>query len=316
MKSLLPALLVSTALAALTTRALDLDDFDTDLSLKPSTLHGSADGKLAGALKFDGRLRYDLAPSRVDGFSVVADTKGTLATEAQANSENLYAGVELGWAHLHESWTTLTNANRTSQRPGARPVEKLEYQLGWLLDVFFKTRFETDQQFDNYNVTYGPKIGFTPIHRTTFVRQLVPFLYVDYQRVEVLKSDDFVARGIDEDAFWRLDVSANWDLDVGGQFLNHVRWLRPISLGFDLHYYRAFDLPDGAEEAGFDDGLYYAGTFNYNFRALYDEVPAKWTDWIPLVYCSVGHGRLPPTLEEQTMVFVGIVYHWAKPRRE
>lgn len=293
----------------------DRDELDHDFDLKPSLLSASSLDDLQGAVGYGARIRYEVAPSTHSGFWVQGESKGLVATDARANSEGLFADAQVGWFRLWEPYTVTVLTNRTSAGSSGRPVERLEYGLGVLLDLSMKVRFETDQPFDNYNLTYGPQIGFTPLHRDGF-RQLIPFFYVDYQRVEVLQSVRFESLGIDEDAYWRLDVAAGWDLDVGSWWFSRTRWLRPVSLGFDLHYYRAFELPDGASEANFDDGLYYAGTLNYNFRALREGEPPKWTDWVPLVYVKVGHGRMPPVIDEQTMIQFGLVYTWGKSSRD
>jgi len=283
--------------------------------LKPSLLSASSLDDIQGALGYETGIRYDFAPSLDTGFWVQGESKGLVATDARANSEGLFAAANLGWFWQHEPQELRLVTNRTSQGTSGRPSREIVYGFGFLLDLSARTRFETDQLFDNYNLTYGPQIGFTPIHRDRF-NQLVPFLYLDFHRVEVLQSESFESLGIDEDAFWRVNVAAGWDIDVGTWWFSNVRPLRPVSLGFDVNYYYAFELPEGASEANFDDGLFYAGTLNYNFRALRTGEPPRWTDWFPLAYVKVGHGRLPPVVDEQTTIQVGFVFTWGKSSRD
>lgn len=291
----------------------DRDELETHFEPKPSLLSASSIDDITAALGWEARIRYDYAPSKYGGLWIQGESKGVVATDARANSEGMFASANLGWFHQWEPFDSRATTNRT---PTGRAIPRLEYRgIGVLLDLSGKVKFETDQPFENYNLVYGPEIGFTPLRRKGFY-QLIPTVYAAYQRVDVLQSEAYEARGIADDSFWRLDLHAGWDLDIGTWWFSQVHWLRPVSLGFDVDYYRAFELPNGASEAGFDDGLFYAGTFNYSFRALYDGEPAKWTDWLPLAYVKAGHGRKPPVVDEQTMLYFGLVFTWGKSSRD
>lgn len=278
-----------------------------NLSLKPALMQESSEDITAGALKFDGKIRYDLGLAPRDDLAISLESKGAVATDARANSENLYAALHFGYSHQFSSWKTVVTTNRTSGRPGARPVKRLAYDFGGLLDLFLKTRFETDQPWNNYNLTYGPHLGFSPMHQTN-LSYLVPSFYVDYQRVEVLYSRYNEQHGISDRSFWRFDASAGWFLPVGTWFLGNIPWLKPLDVQYDLHYYRAFDLPTGASSAGLDDAYYHAVTLGYNLRILAKNPEAEpW--WKPAyAYVSVGDGRLPPNPHEQTSVYIGLVF--------
>ncbi len=279
------------------------------LKLKPSILHGSAEDVTAPALKYDTSWRYNGDLGVDDDLAVVLESKGAVATDARANSQNLYAAFHLGYSHQFADWEMVASTNRTSERPNARPVMYKRDKLGGLFDLFLKARFETDQSLENYQVTYGPHLGFSPTGREGF-SWLVPACYVDYQRVDILHSQRNQQLGVNDDSFWRLDASAGWRLPVGDEFFTEIRWLRPVELEFDLHYYRAFELPAGAAAADLDEAWYYEGTLLYNLRAL-DPESSAWPWWKPYAaYLSVGHGRQPPAPREQTSVSVGVAYSW------
>ncbi len=287
------------------------DDWKFDTSLKPSLLQGSRNNVTAPAVKYSAGMRYNAGLNPDDDLALSLESKGVLATDSRANSENLFAALHLGYSHLFADWEMVATTNRTSDGPSGRPVFKKVDKFGGLFDLFVKTRFETDQSFENYNVTYGPHLGFSPLHRRG-ITWLIPAAYVDYQRVEILHSKRYRDLGISEDAFWRFGASAGWRLPFGDEFLQDFRYLRPLEAEFDLHYYRAFELPGKAKAAHLDAGLFYSGTLHYNLRAI-NPGTDKFPWWKPYaVYVTVGHGKLPPVARDQTTVYVGVVYSWSK----
>src|SRR5437016_3755158 len=161
---LLPSFLFATAWGASFAFGAE-GNFERGASIKPSILHGSAEDITAPAVKFDGSLRYNLGLNPDDDIAVYLESKGAVATDARANSDGLYAAFHFGYSHQFADWEMVGSTNLTSDRPGARPVLYKKDKLGGLLDLFFKTRFETDQPWNNYNVTYGPHLGFSPLHR-------------------------------------------------------------------------------------------------------------------------------------------------------
>src|ERR1051325_5477962 len=283
-------------------------EFKPEGNVKPGLLHGSASDGLAPALKFNGSLRYDLGLDLRDDVSMLLESRGAVASDARANSENLYAAFHFGYSHTFYDWNNTGDVPAPGERRG-RPLPGIEPAgPSGLLDVFFKTRFETDQPFNNYNVTYGPHLGFSPGAQSAWTYLIPSSCYVDYQRVEILHSVRNQQLGITDQTFWRFDASAGWYYPVGSQLASDITWLRPIDTQLDFHYYRAFDLPAGARQAGLDDAFYYAGTLGYNLRSLNPDRPSSFARFVPYVFLSVGHGRLPPSTRDQTMIYLGIVY--------
>jgi hypothetical protein len=288
-------------------RASDGDEFKTHLTLKPSLLHASLDKNFTAALKYDAKLNYNLAIAPRDDLALTLESRGAIATRPSANSENLFAAFLLGYAHDFYDWTASEPVLPAGERRGrALPTIKQD-AFSALVDMSFKARFETDQLFNNYNFTYGPQLGFTPKHQQGWT-YLLPSCYVDYSRVEILHSERYQQLGIAEDAFWRFDASAGWLYPIGSELFLNCRWLRPLDLQADLHYFRSFELPRGATAANLDEGFYFAGTVGYNLRSINPDKPSKFVRYVPYFYVSIGHGRLPPVTRSQTMIFVGVVY--------
>lgn len=308
MKTLfLSGITLATATCAVCARDTDADEFNKHLSLKPSLLHASLDKNFSAALKYDAKLNYNLALAPRDDLALTLESKGVVATRPAANSENLFAAFLLGYAHDFYDWTASEPVPVAGQRRGRALPTIQQNPFSALVDISFKTRFETDQLFNNFNLTYGPQIGFTPKHQQGWT-YLLPSCYVDYQRVEVLHSERYQSLGIAEDAFWRLDASAGWLYPIGSELFRNHRWLRPLDVQFDFHYYRSFELSAGATSAGLEDGYYYAGTIGYNLRSINPDHPSSFARYVPYIYVSVGRGHMPPVAQNQTMIFFGITY--------
>ena len=303
----LSTLALTILVLALTARGADADQWKTDWALKPSLLHASLDKDFTAALKYNAAVHYNLAIAPRDDLALTLESRGAIATRARANSENLFAQFLLGYAHDFYDWTATEPVLPPGQRRGRALPTIHQDAFSALVDFSFKTRFETDQLFDNYNVTYGPQLGFTPKHQQNWF-YLLPSCYVDYQRVEMLHSRRYDQLGISENAFWRMDASAGWVYPIGSELARDIPWLRPVDLQFDFHYYRSFDLPAGARAANLDEAFYYAGTIGYNLRSINPDQPSGFARYVPYIYVSVGRGRLPPVTESQTMIFIGIVY--------
>ncbi len=298
---------VALSVFALSARAEELNDFKTHLSLKPSILHGSLDKNFAAALKYDASLKYNLALAPRDDLAFTLESRGAVASKPSANSENLFAAFLFGYAHDFYDWTASEPVPVAGERRGRALPTIQQDPFSALVDFSLKTRFETDQLFNNYNVTYGPQIGFTPKHQQGWA-YLMPSCYVDYSRVEVLHSQRYQQLGIAENAFWRLDASAGWLYPIGSEWFRDNRWLRPLDVQFDFHYFRSFDLPAAAQHASLDEAFYYAGTIGYNVRSINPDHPSAFARYVPYIYVSVGRGRLPPVTRSQTMIFIGVTY--------
>lgn len=306
-KNICCAATLSLLASGLCVHAEDASDFKTQLSLKPSILHASLDNNFAAALKYDARLKYDLALAPRDDLAVTLESRGAVASRPSANSEGLFGAFLLGYAHDFYDWKASEPVPVAGERRGRALPTIQQDPFSALVDVSFKTRFETDQLFNNYNVTYGPQIGFTPKHQQGWA-YLMPSCYVDYQRVEVLHSQRYQQLGLAENAFWRLDASAGWLYPIGSEWFPNNRWLRPLDVQFDFHYFRSFDLPVAAQQASLDEAFYNAGTIGYNLRSINPDHPSAFARYVPYIYVSVGHGRLPPVTRSQTMVFIGVTY--------
>lgn len=276
--------------------------FKYDWSVKPGLLHGSHDSEFVPALKYSALMRYDWAPWTGPATAFAkARSEGTVATEASANSENLFAELMFG-GDIY--FGTPAPDVAPPPPPGdfdpnqvpPTPVGRTHYGF---LEGAVKTRFETDQSFNNYNLTYGPHIGY--VHRNSAVGfwPLVPLVQADFQRVEVLQSESFEKRRIDEDAFWRFGLTAEWNWQVGEQFARNSYYVRPVGVYGRLSYFQSYDMPKGATRAEFDESTYVAGGLNYAFTKIN-------LSYLRSGFVTVAHGRLPPAVREQTMVFIGI----------
>lgn len=295
-------LLVASAFVLRATAEDAPSPFKYDYSIKPGVLSGSAENDLVPALKYSASAKYDWAPWKGNGTAFAKfRSEGAVATEATANSENLFAELHAGGDFFLGKPAPVTApppapGNFTPDMVPPTPEGRKDFGF---IEGTAKLRFETDQSFENYNVTYGPHIGYVHRNSAKALWPLVPLVQVDFQRVEVLHSEAYEKRGIDEEAFWRYGITAEWNWQAGEQLAQDSRYLRPLGVYGRVSYYQSYDLPKGATRAEFDESTYYAGGLNYAFTKLN-------LRYLRSAFITVAHGRLPPTIREQTMVFVGV----------
>jgi hypothetical protein len=291
----------------------DGTDSEFNKELKAALLYGDDDSDYSPALQY--KLGYKYEPSWTTALNghVRARSEGTVATESDANSENLFAEIEVG-TNL-ELTRAATGPSFDANAPdegigmdfGDRDVKERQHYGN--IDFSGTLRFETDQNFNNYNLAYGPRLGY--VHRDGSTREqafwaLLPKVQLGYSRVEVLHSEKFDSEGIDEDAFWRLDGVADWTFHVGKWMdPEATQWYNGLKLAAKIQYSKGYNLPDGANEADLDEAFYYSGSVYYRFQDGTDM--AK---WISAVYLTVGDGRVAPQPEEQTQVFLGVVVNF------
>jgi len=300
---------VLVTVSSLRCAAADSDSLDYDLKLKPALLYGG-DNDFAAAAKYRAKLRYDLRPwsSRASGFAL-GKSEGTLATRARIHSENIFAEVHLGGAYqLQTDYTVPPPPPPGTMDPNAPPTVPPPtggFRYG-LVELSFKGRFETDQPLENYAATFGPQLGYFH-NNTANAWALVPSLFVDYQQVEVLKSRYYDSLGVDEDTFFRLSAVASWDVSIG-ELLSEHRYVTPLAAVFNLRYSYAYNVPDAVKDQGKDQAWYWEAGLNYEFTDI------GWK-WLRNAYVTVARGRQPPVVENETMVFVGLVVGWDKTKR-
>ena len=283
-------------------------DYDDDF--KPALLGGSGDAEWAAALRWRARLNYDYSPWRGPAVAFAnANTKGTLATDARAHSENMSADVGVGGAIQLQRADQLgtppplrerdANARETNAPPSGG------FRWG-RLELSGRIGVESDQSVQNAALTYGPQIGYFH-NNEDGAWPLVPSMYVDLQQVDLLRSDHYRSLNLDDrDSSLRLSLIASWQLPVGTWLSKENRHVQALGAVVNLRYTFAEGTPDAIEERDEDRTMYIEAGLNYDLARL--RVP-----WVRSAYVTVGHGRLPQVAEEQTQVFVGIAIGWDKP---
>jgi hypothetical protein len=283
--------------------------------LKPTLMHGSANDLYAPALRYELGYRRTGADSAGDfSYLLQALSEGAIATDSRVNSENISAEVQAG-GNL-QTGTPGVAPRFESSRPAISQGGSMTFPENAAVrepspnhnfDLAGAARFETDQGLDNYNATFGINVGYVQLNADTRkIWSLVPKVQFRFHYVEVLESREFERRGIDEDNFWRLDALADWTFKIGTWIdPEYDHWYSGLALTAALKYYRGFEMPDGAEQAGLDESWYYSGGVYYRFKP-----ESNIARWISATYLTVGHGRIPPTVVDQTQVFLGVVLNF------
>lgn len=270
-----------------------------DWSISPALLNSSNEDELNPAVRFNGAVRYEpVTECRLRWFAE-GRTGGTLALDQNAHSENLFAEVSGGI-----SYNTFRVPEGYRQFPGAEGVlqaetnKVVEHPTFGRFDLGPKLRYETDQPLENQNFTYGVKAGYVLGSKRGW-RAFVPSFVAAYERVEVLRSDRFESLGASEDPFYRFSVAGSWNYRIGTLF-DDEGWITGLGLHADVRYYLAHDLPSEVKAAGDDEAFYVAGALSYELTDL-------GFDYLRQAFVRVAHGRLPPSVEDDTMIFIGIV---------
>jgi hypothetical protein len=260
-------------------------------------------------LRWQGRLLYDYSPWRGNLTAFAAgQSRGTIATDSHAHSESISAEIDTGLAWQLQQAVQLGEAPPVGERdpnaPASTPPAGGGFRFG-RIELSAKVGFETDQPLDNYGLTYGPQLGYYH-NNEDGLWPFVPSFYLDYQRVDLLDSRYYRDLGLsDDESFYRFSAIASWQLPVGTWLARDNRYISAIGAIANLRYTRSHDVPDAIEGTGQDESWYYEGGLNYAFT----NIGAK---LLRSVYVTVAHGRLPPAVEDKTMVFVGVVIGWPK----
>ena len=296
-------LLLSLAAVQLSAAGPEADAWNAAYNVKPAVLRSTPGDRLALAARYEAKAKYDYAPWRGPTAFVKGVSEGTVATLSEANSDDLFAELQLGAAFqlMKGPRVPPPPESRDPTAPPATPPATGGYRLG-RLELGAKVRLETDQPFENYSLTYGPQLAYFH-NNTRGAWPLVPSLCVDYQRVEPLHSRFLRSLGEDEDGFYRLSTVASWDLPLGEALAPRSRYLGPLGAIFNLRDYRAQEVPSAVRQSRRDESRYYEGGLNYEFTDLRCR-------WLRSAYVTVAHGRKPPVVDNKTMVFVGVVLGW------
>jgi hypothetical protein len=295
---------MSMAMITVTASASDNDPrenlFKPEIHVKPSLLHGTQSARVAAALRYDGSLRYDYSPWR-GKWAAFAQlrSEGTVASDWRANSENIFVELKGGTAYDFYEPPTVEPPKPAGERSplDVPPAPRGGYDFG-RIEFSPNVKFETDQTFRNHNLAYGCQLGYGNLKQTG-TWALVPSVYGEWQRIDVLRSQKMRDLGIDEKNYYRWGIIGSWDWAAGEDLAPSSNIWQPLGLHFDIRYYRAFDLPSGTGHSQLRDALYYGGGINYGL--------SKKLSWIRSVYVTVAHGKLPPRTRDETMVFFGVV---------
>lgn len=280
-----------------------------DLDLRPALIAGSGDTDWAGALRWRGRAGYDHSPWHGPWVAFAsATTRGTVATHARAHSENLTADLGLGGAVQIQRAAELGDSpptERDADAPATDPPAGGGFRWG-RIELSARIGVESDQAVRNAALSCGPQIGYFH-NNEDGLWPLVPSLFIDFQQVDLLRSEYYESLGLDpKDSSRRLSVIASWQLPLGSWLSAGNRHVRALGAVANLRYTLASGTPDLIEARREDESLYVEAGLNYELSRF--QVP-----WVRNVHVTVGHGRLPQVPDEQTQVFLGVTLGWDKP---
>lgn len=263
-------------------------------SVRPGVL--TAHGDWTAALDYDLGLSTALwsEPERESfrkSLSARIGSKGSLAVDPDLNNHPLTADA---------GFTVAVNMYRPPKvvlgsKPGEYRTEAEGFNCG-RLSLSLLAGYETDQRFNDRNITGGAELGYVLTENRGF-KSFVPSVFVGYDLVYVDRSDLQRKLGVDDDSSGRLRVFASWKLPVG-QWLPGP--LDPLNAHFDLRYYLSGGMPGVFRATDRDDAIYEAGGLSYSFSR-----EPLW-GFVNAVFVRVAHGRIPPVTDDATTVTVGL----------
>lgn len=260
--------------------------------LEPAVLESAeTDSRSLGA-RFAAGTHHPFFHGKFDG-SFDTSLKGTVIRRAADNPENLNAAAE-GIA----TWLWEQDLAAPPPPTGATTSSSAVKWPSLLLRLHGTVRFESDQAFRNTQVAIGPRASFASVNNTGWW-WIIPSLYVGYHRVEIFESEQLRNIGVPERSFYRFDAYASWKWKPFAA-LTAQPALTHLGLHADLRYYRAFDMPKGAERASLHNAFYRA------FDLSYDLTDRKWKH-LREVYLRVARGRLPAATSDARTISIGVV---------
>jgi hypothetical protein len=273
-------------------------DVEVHREFMPALLHSREDDHQSFGARFNYRVAGDL---NVDTLNAryFAKTAGTVAWESEANPENIIVetGAGLRWLYHAGAPSTSTPINFGAPiDPNAKNVPVPQSRRPVSLQGDLKVAFETDQSFDNNQLTFGPRLGLTHTQNSGFW-PLLPSVHIAYQRIKVLEDGFLQQNGISQRNFWRFDAAAAWKWRPFELTGAESAALKPIGLHLDARYFRSYDLPARARALDQQENFYTAGTVSYE--------TAQWK-YISSLYLTFAHGRLPPSTRSDSTLFAGV----------
>lgn len=290
LRIVIPALLL---LLVASSPVLAADSWDLNYKFQPSLL--TADSKWTPAFNYDVKVSKSLwSEPEKQAFRKYLNahvaSRGALAGDADLNNEPLLADA---------GFTSAINLYRPpifslGDQPGEYKTEEEGFNLG-RLSFSLLAGYESDQTFDNRNITGGAEVGYVLTENQGF-KALVPSIFVGYDFVFNDQSDLEHDLGDEHDSR-RLRVFASWKLPVG-------RWisgsLDSLNAHFDLRYYKSDGLSKAYRDADQDEAIYMAGALSYSFGAQ-----PLW-GVVNVVYVRLTNGRIPPVTDDNTTLMVGL----------
>jgi len=267
----------------------------SDVTLGPAELKGKvkpkwlrAEGDGTPGVSFEGTAAVT---NEVGGLRIA--TEGTYAWDEDQNPDPLVAEVEL-WLQ----WDLYR-----PPRGGFNNVEE-EMSSGYdfgTTEFGLETRFETDQEFDNHAWAGGLQAGYLSLAEIIPGVPLTASAYANLEWVEPFESETREALSVDEEGYVRLRASAALKYKLGVHLPS--RYLNPISLHGDVRYYHDIDAQQEIKDEDLEEDIYWAGAVHYEINDLFNDGTA----WIDAVFVRVSGGRVPPEVQDDTTIFLGIV---------
>jgi len=238
-------------------------------------------------------------------------SEGTVLSDHELNSENLYLEGKLGFRYQSgENRVTSDFSEFQPDQANSMVAEQQNFR------PFFHAagllRYESDQTFDNQNLVIGPSFYSTNTATDNLLTAFYPFWGVSLTWVDIIKSKELKERGIDQENYWRLQTELEWDFQLGDYFESSLPdWATGLGFIPRVVYSLNHDLPDGAKAIGFDENFYFSGTIYAELeeRSIrLGEMPLQ----LDMVYFRTITGAIAPGGEDDLRFEIGVVVNFVR----
>jgi len=267
-----------------------------DAKLKPSFYNQRDGNKYNIGLDFNADASYQLYTGKETTYKKSAffefKSEGLVTGDKDSNPRPIRAEF------LFDGFLNLFGPEITKR--GAQEDEVIIVQHGFnygRLNSGIDIGYETDQAFDNRNLTAGITFGYV-LTENAGLKALVPSLAVAYELVRVERSDLQDTLNADDKNYDRYRIAASWKVPVGNYLPEKFK---PLSLHLDGRYFKDMKRNDAIKDADQDEASYGAVALQYTFDK------ARLFGMLSGIFLKVSDGRIPPATEKSTQIHLGLI---------
>ena len=271
----------------------------TSFEVKPKFISGDSFSDFAIGVSYNFAYRNSSSTIVKTAYgeiepTVQAKAQGTVVSDRDLNNEALITQAQVGFSFLAGQANIDDLSIETDT--GDLPTDKGDWAY---FDFLAIGRHETDQAFQEQNLTLGAEAGYFNI-QVVGPKSFIPSLTVAYEYVHPLESDIRNDLNLEKSDHSRFRFETSLKCWVG-QFLT-IKSLEPLHLHIDFRYYLSNDLDSALEQRSLDEVTYTSAALSY--KSGKNQGPLSNITY----FLKYADGRIPPNTENDSTISLGIVF--------